>query len=528
MCVRIAVIAAAAALCPLAGAQSIKLTQISTTFNTPVGIDYHEPTNSVIISANYSSGLPHNLERIEFDGAHVPYSSLAGLTDELKIATVRSSGNPGGFVVGDVFTGNGQVGQIVRVSNGGATVQNPWVTLPGGDGLMRGSLYIDRTGVWGGDLVVCTTGGQLWRVDNAGNPTLLNDVNTHLEGLCTVPNDVAKYGPLAGKAIAGAESQGLLYAFATDGSVASFNVGVAIEDIDFLDGGGFFGVNFGTGRILAAPASTFAGMAGDLLLTQENVAGSGLYLLRWNGASLVATQFALAAGSEVPGQWEHVTIAPVGIVPFPSCEISASSPLAASAGVAVSFTVTGKDANAADTVTVSVSGLPAGATLTPPLPASGNPVVATFDWTPGPAQVGTHVLHFDVTDSGGLSVGCDVTIEVAECFLALGATQAALPLGPGGDLLYTVPIALYPVTMTSIPVFPIPSDASLVGIHVYSQILMRNPLMFPSDPVKASAGMDVTIGGWMTHYGADSGMAQWLAAGPNPGGELKILFAISP
>src|SRR5262245_24398942 len=128
-------------------AQEINLQQLSTTFNTPIGADYHEPTDSLILSVNYSNGLPHNLERILFDGSHVQFSSLAGLTEELKIATVRSDGNPGGFVVGDVFTGNGNDGQIVRVTDDGNTVVNPWVNLGGtGHGLMRGSLYIDATG----------------------------------------------------------------------------------------------------------------------------------------------------------------------------------------------------------------------------------------------------------------------------------------------------------------------------------------------------------------------------------------------
>lgn len=117
----------------------------------------------------------------------------------MKIATVHSGGI-GGFTTGDLFTGNGVDGQITRITNNSLTVINPWVDLPGaGNGLMRGSLYIDQTGVFGGDLIVATTGGEVWRVNSAGTPTLIADVNTHLEGLITVPNNVAKYGPLAGK-----------------------------------------------------------------------------------------------------------------------------------------------------------------------------------------------------------------------------------------------------------------------------------------------------------------------------------------
>src|SRR5206468_99402 len=99
-----------------------------------------------------------------FDGSHHAFSNLSGLTDEVKIATARS-GNPAGFTVGDLFVGNGVDGQIVRITAGGATVINPWVDLPGdNNGLMRGSLYVDRTGVFGGDLVVVTSTGEVWRV----------------------------------------------------------------------------------------------------------------------------------------------------------------------------------------------------------------------------------------------------------------------------------------------------------------------------------------------------------------------------
>ena len=310
----------------------LTLTAISTPFNSPIGIDYHQPTNSVLISANYPSGGPNNLERINFDGTHTPFSALSGLTDELKIATVRS-GNVGGFVTGQVFTGNGNDGEIVRVSPDGLTVNNAWVSLPGtGNGLLRGSMFVDRSGVWGGDLIAVTTGGELWRINSSGTPSTaapLASVGTHLEGLMTVPNDPLKYGPLAGKAIAGAENQGLLYAFDLDGSFVTYNFGVAIEDIDLIDANeNFFGVNFGTGRILGAPASEFTGSVGKILLTSETGgSSSGLFELSWNGTNFVTTEFLLAAGSSSRGQWEHVTFAPAGIREVPPVGVPAPATL---------------------------------------------------------------------------------------------------------------------------------------------------------------------------------------------------------
>lgn len=163
---------------------------ITTEFNSPIGIDFHEYTGTVVLSVHYAQGgSPHALERVEVDGSHVTFSSLTGVTDEVKIATARS-GNPAGFNTGELFVGNGVDGQIVRVSPDGSVIDNPWVDLPGSaNGLMRGSLYVDRTGVFNYNLIVATTDGEVWEVDASGNATMIADLaGVHLEGLITVPD----------------------------------------------------------------------------------------------------------------------------------------------------------------------------------------------------------------------------------------------------------------------------------------------------------------------------------------------------
>jgi len=93
---------------------TLTLVAISTPFNSPIGIDFHEPTNSVVLSVNYSNnGLPQNFDRILADGTHLPFSDYSGLTDEVKIATARSH-NPAGWEPGTLFTGNGIDGQISK------------------------------------------------------------------------------------------------------------------------------------------------------------------------------------------------------------------------------------------------------------------------------------------------------------------------------------------------------------------------------------------------------------------------------
>ncbi|GDX83079.1 hypothetical protein LBMAG42_48900 [Deltaproteobacteria bacterium] len=298
---------------------ALVFTALTTEFNSPIGIDFEEAAKTVAVSVNYSGGSPYALETILPDGSHVQFSSLSGVTDEVKIATVRSGGS-GGFTTGELFVGNGTDGQIVRISADGATVTNPWVDLPNANnGLMRGSLYIDRTGVWGGELIVATTDGEVWRIDNAGVPMPIADLpGIHLEGMITVPDAPTRFGPLAGTIIAGSENEGLLYSIATDGTVTAYNVGVAVEDIDIImPFENFFGVNYGTSKIIGVRGDGFLPIAGDILLTQESVSSVGLYRLYWDGVDLRTVELTAAAGSDTIGQWEHTTFADAGIAEVP-------------------------------------------------------------------------------------------------------------------------------------------------------------------------------------------------------------------
>jgi len=282
----------------------IKLTP-HTGFNNPIGIDHHQPTNKVVMSVNYPTGQPHNFELVDVFGNRQPFSNIRGLTEEVKIATARDDGGGkslGGFTPGELFTGTGVAGHIARISADGSTIQNPWVVLPGETGLLRGSLHIDRTGVFGGDLIVVTTepAGNVWRVNSAGVPTKLASFGTHLEGVTTAPDDPAKYGPWAGKILAGAEQQGRIYTVDTQGNTAFFRLGIDPEDIDVIPANkNFFGIDFGGRTLWTAPAAEFADKVGDVLIAQED--GGQLFHVRWTGTQFQVTQVAQVT------QWEHVT-----------------------------------------------------------------------------------------------------------------------------------------------------------------------------------------------------------------------------
>jgi hypothetical protein len=290
---------------------SVTLTAITTGFNNPVGIDYHEPTDQVVMSVNFPNGMPNNFELVARDGTRTPFSSVSGFTEEVKIATVRSGPHQGGFTVGELFTGNGRPGEIVRISPDGSAVQNPWVTLPREPGLLRGSLFQDRYGVFGGDLIVATTGGSVWRVTSAGTPKKLAEFGMKLEGLTTVPDVPSKYGPWAGKILVGAEQDVKIHTVDASGNTQTFTIGVAPEDIEIIpSSANFYGVDFGGRTLWGAPASEFVGMVGDFLIPQE--LGGILWHVWWDAAS---GSFQAERVAQV-GMWEHVTFAPVGFPRF--------------------------------------------------------------------------------------------------------------------------------------------------------------------------------------------------------------------
>lgn len=291
--------------------EPVTMRRLTTAFNNPIGIDHHEPSGALILSVNYGTGLPHNLELVQSDGRHVRFSGARGYTDELKIATVHASTCTGGFTVGEVFTGDGRPGSVVRISADGAKVQR-WVRLPGESGLMRGSLFQDKHCVFGGDLVVATTTGGVWRVSSKGVARRLANLGTHLEGLYVLPDDPLRYGPWAGKILVGAEEQTRLYAIDPKGKVLPFSLGIATEDIDVVPArANFYGVDFAEQRLVGAEAEQWADKEGDVIIAQES---GQLWDLRWNPQT---QDFDTVRIAQV-GQWEHVTFSTAGVVEIPT------------------------------------------------------------------------------------------------------------------------------------------------------------------------------------------------------------------
>ncbi len=286
----------------------VVLTPVTTAFSAHVGIEHHQPLRKLVVSANSPSGMPLNFESIDADGTHRPYSNVAGLTGGLKIATARDDGTGlslGGFTPGELFTGTGVPGVIARVAADGATVQNPWVTLPGETG-SEGGLAIDRTGAFGGDLIAVTSTGGVWRITAAGVTTRIAELGTPLEGVMIVPNDLPNYGPWAGKILVGAKTQNAVYAVDVLGAATSYPVGMSPQVIRLIPAHeNFYGVDPAGGKIWGAPDDAFAGIIGDILIAQESP--GVLKRVNWNGSEFEIGQIAQVAS------WKQITFSPAAL-----------------------------------------------------------------------------------------------------------------------------------------------------------------------------------------------------------------------
>jgi hypothetical protein len=305
---------------------------------TAIGVDFHQPARSLLVSVNFDTGQPHNFELVTRDRSHAQFTSVSGLQDEIYLAAVRREAcePPSGFVVGQVFTGTGRPGQIARILPDGSMMQTPWTTLPDETGTLRGGLFYDRFCVFGGNLIVATTARNMWLVNSAGVPTnglplarippVPGSIAPTLEGPTTVPNNPARFGPWAGKILVAAEGDQGIHSIDAQGNTAfmpflpmgprgprenpeSIQVVRANQD--------FFGIAFGPAAsptlstLWRVSASQLAPFVGDILVASgpENIGAppTRLWALHWNGHTFHSTLLA-----ELPGDqhWEGTTMAP--------------------------------------------------------------------------------------------------------------------------------------------------------------------------------------------------------------------------
>ncbi len=322
-------------------------TVVATNLARPIGIDYHAPSNSLIMSYNYNAEST-NFVRIYTNGILTNviitnWSRIADLTEEVKLATVKTTF--AGFTNGDIYfsssNGVGWLSANASVSNlNWCTLTNAFETnaLP-----LRGGLYVDQTSVFSNQLIAVTsdsanTNGEkgVWRVDANQNPTLLTKIVTrHLEGVITLTNDSQRWGPWAGKILTGDEDardendnhRPLIYSIETNGTIASFALDIEPEDFDIIPTNQplycvmFNGNNFANGALLKLSSNLLNNYVGDLLVTQAGEYDQNhpprLFIVHWESTTTNFVTRSITLPATFAGTFfEHVTFAPINLPSF--------------------------------------------------------------------------------------------------------------------------------------------------------------------------------------------------------------------
>jgi hypothetical protein len=223
-------------------------------------------------------------------GAPLPESSSS-----VGEVVVAASLGQGGFASGDVYAGSGADGKIYQFSNSGSS-QSLFATLPGAAGTVR-QIFFDPGSSFGGDMLVTTTSGNIYKVNSSGAATLVASVSEDTEGM-----DIATsaWGSFAGDLLVGSENSGTIRLVSPTGVVTvvgSVGEFPGAETVSFvplnLNGSdplqGFYVANYAT-NVQFANASNFTGLLGDAIVTDE-FGGSTLWDVHYNGSTFTVTPF---------------------------------------------------------------------------------------------------------------------------------------------------------------------------------------------------------------------------------------------
>ena len=313
----------------------ITMTRLNLTFPDPVGIDYNPVNANLVLSVNWPSGLPNNFYTLTANGVFEQFSTASGWPGEIQISVAQVAGN--GFSAGDMFSTGNTAGHIAYLPASGVG----WALWELHDfdinytepGTVDGGVYASKPNDgWGGEAIVTTSVGNVWRVHSPGSAHLIATVpNVWLEGVVTVPND-SRYGPWARCIVAGTENTEAckLYSVSTAGVVTSWQVlddvtgwAIQAEDLKIIPPNqNLYAVNYGRRGIYYANANQFTGMVGDILVAQEGAPMSGLpaklYRVYYAGGNTFKGHCIYTA-SEGPGgtppTWEQFCFAPIVVTP---------------------------------------------------------------------------------------------------------------------------------------------------------------------------------------------------------------------
>jgi|OpeIllAssembly_1097287.scaffolds.fasta_scaffold70299_2 hypothetical protein len=234
----------------------------------------------------YQADLAGN--NVQKFGAPLPISS--GSAGEIYVS---SSLGLGGFASRSVFAGSQSFGTVWTYANGATTATAATEFVTGLVGGVR-SIAFDLYGNYGGDMIVATQVGRIYRVNSAGVATQIANLGVDTEGMDFAPQ---AFGPIAaGTLVVLSEGDGHVRAITPTGTVTDLGVTFSTPEmlsfvpLDFAETldplAGFYAARYPT-EVVKSPASDFAPFAGQAVITEELT--HDLYSISWNGTNFVKT-----------------------------------------------------------------------------------------------------------------------------------------------------------------------------------------------------------------------------------------------
>jgi hypothetical protein len=206
---------------------------------------------------------------------------FATLPNQGQLCTERYIALPTPQFGGDLFATQGR--SIFRISGGAATrfVKLPLSAAPNGMGIT-----FDTVGTWGGDMIVTSHDGQVWRVSASRSVALVGSVGSQAEGPAVAP---LTFSAAPGDVLVANKVANKVKAIGPDGRVTSVASWTTAEKVDVVPstpcalGGG------GPAYVVALPkddkligfrSSDFTGVSGAMVSSETkttigNIANNG-------------------------------------------------------------------------------------------------------------------------------------------------------------------------------------------------------------------------------------------------------------
>lgn len=235
---------------------------------SPIGITY---TGSGFVgTAGYGTASTDQLYQTGLSGGAIStFGSPLPVAGGEVVLSASPSGS--GFGSNYIYSGSGANGQIYQYTSSGGT-PSLFATVPVGD--IRG-ISFDTTGLYGYNMIVTTTSGDVYEVTTAGVVSLLADLGTDTEGIGFATQQFGTFA--AGTLFTASEDSEWINAISPSGTVTPLFQIPEAESISFVPANiagdtnpldGLYAVNY-PDDIEYAPISEFDQYAGDVIVTEE-------------------------------------------------------------------------------------------------------------------------------------------------------------------------------------------------------------------------------------------------------------------